>query len=321
VASLLANLEAGARRRTRRHDGLSAEKKRKKKCKKCGPCQKCKKGKCKPKPNGTPCAGGSCQSGACRPTDQAPPCTDESCPLPPECSQQAFDACSDALIEAIIDDVEACQPVCQDVNSAECQACLEPIAAARMPEAEACIAESCGFDLQSSGMAGDQARKRSDRLAAEAWFTRTCERPCCYTAHKACQEDASYQALICTAAAVVAAALSGPGGAVAYAFCLVRLAYGLKQCHDRNACLDGACIEGDRCCPRGEIGCRASCCSAGSSCCDNGTCCRSGTHCCPGGGCCHDGDTCCFRQSSQTLFCCPPGAQCMQAGIPCCSNC
>jgi hypothetical protein len=36
------------------------------KCKKkCGPCKRCKKGKCKPKPAGTACTGGTCQGGAC----------------------------------------------------------------------------------------------------------------------------------------------------------------------------------------------------------------------------------------------------------------
>src|SRR5215213_3578267 len=36
------------------------------KCKKkCGPCKRCKKGKCKPKPAGTACAGGTCHKGTC----------------------------------------------------------------------------------------------------------------------------------------------------------------------------------------------------------------------------------------------------------------
>jgi hypothetical protein len=270
LAPLLASHETAARRHTgrraHRDDGLSAEKRKKKKCKKCGSCKKCKKGKCKPKADGTPCSGGSCQGGACQPGDQAPPCTDESCPLPPECSQQDFDACSGALVEAIIEDVEACQSVCQDVNSAMCQECLEPIAAARMPEAEACIAESCGLGLQSFRMVGVQGSQRSTREAKEAWFTRTCERPCCFTAYKACQEDAAYQSLLCTAAAIVGTALSGPGGAVAYAFCLIRLAYGLKLCYDRNWCVEGTCIEGDKCCPAGQSGCGNLCCEPGRTC-------------------------------------------------------
>jgi hypothetical protein len=41
--------------------------------KKCGPCKRCKKGKCKPKPVGTACAGGTCQSGRCIASTQ--PCT------------------------------------------------------------------------------------------------------------------------------------------------------------------------------------------------------------------------------------------------------
>jgi hypothetical protein len=36
------------------------------KCKKsCGPCKRCKQGKCKTKPAGTACTGGTCQKGAC----------------------------------------------------------------------------------------------------------------------------------------------------------------------------------------------------------------------------------------------------------------
>jgi hypothetical protein len=44
------------------------------KCKKkCGPCKRCKKGKCKPKPAGTACSGGTCQRGACI-ADAPEPC-------------------------------------------------------------------------------------------------------------------------------------------------------------------------------------------------------------------------------------------------------
>jgi hypothetical protein len=42
------------------------------KCRKrCGPCKRCTKAKCKPKPNGTICAGGTCRGGACQAS--APP--------------------------------------------------------------------------------------------------------------------------------------------------------------------------------------------------------------------------------------------------------
>jgi hypothetical protein len=57
-------------------------------CKKrCGPCKHCKNGKCKPKPEGTACAGGACQGGACLPTAGQPPPTpgaqpDAFCPGP-----------------------------------------------------------------------------------------------------------------------------------------------------------------------------------------------------------------------------------------------
>lgn len=104
---------------------------------------------------------------------------------------------------------------------------------------------------------------------------------------------------------------------------------GDNVCCDGECCAEGekccttglgsSCIPNDQCCPR-ECSSGALCCED-ETCCDAGNCCREGTQCCPGGGCCHNEDTCCFRQSSQTLFCCPPGARCMQTGIPCCSNC
>ena len=49
--------------------------------KKCGPCKRCKKGKCKPKPAGTVCTGGTCQSGTCVPA---------TAPSPLVCSSGTF---------------------------------------------------------------------------------------------------------------------------------------------------------------------------------------------------------------------------------------
>jgi hypothetical protein len=45
------------------------------KCKKvCGTCKRCKKGKCKPKPDGTVCEGGTCSIGRCVLSTPAPAC-------------------------------------------------------------------------------------------------------------------------------------------------------------------------------------------------------------------------------------------------------
>src|SRR5215217_2410038 len=53
------------------------------KCKKkCGPCKRCKHGKCKPRPAGTVCAGGTCQRGACVASTPAVAC---SCPVGKSC--------------------------------------------------------------------------------------------------------------------------------------------------------------------------------------------------------------------------------------------
>jgi hypothetical protein len=51
------------------------------KCKKkCGPCKRCKNGKCRPKPTGTACAGGTCQGGACLPVAPPAPTCAQTCP-------------------------------------------------------------------------------------------------------------------------------------------------------------------------------------------------------------------------------------------------
>src|SRR5215217_9119635 len=53
------------------------------KCKKpCGLCKRCKQGKCKPRPAGTACPGGTCQRGACVASAPAVAC---SCPAGTGC--------------------------------------------------------------------------------------------------------------------------------------------------------------------------------------------------------------------------------------------
>jgi hypothetical protein len=311
VASLLANLEAGARRRTRRNDGLSAEKKRKKKCKKCGACQKCKKGKCKPKPNGTPCSGGSCQSGACRVGDEVPPCTEESCPLPSGCSEQALEDCSTLLQEALLADAEHCRPDCEAGDSPACQACLEPVLTVLLPEIEGCALESCS----STRTAATRLRATAQGGPASArvgWVRHCTETPCCYQDLHECAEDLAEELLQCTVFAGLSCFAPIPGlCGGAFLYCLAKFTYDEVKCNERHGCPGfGECKPDNTCCPRFEHACAES-----------NSCCLANSHCCEGGGCCKNGDTCCFRQSSQTLFCCPPGAQCMQTGIPCCSNC
>ncbi|MFN8590974.1 MAG: hypothetical protein U0031_05870 [Thermomicrobiales bacterium] len=115
-----------------------------------------------------------------------------------------------------------------------------------------------------------------------------------------------------------------PGDTACHGTCCV----GQQKCCDDGTCvaLDACCPDDPTCCASGGrrldgSGTPTTCCPAGEAACPAGGCCSAGQHCCPTGGCCHDGDTCCFRESSQTKFCCPPGAQCMQTGLPCCSNC
>ena len=65
--------------------------------KKCGPCKRCKKGKCKPRPAGTVCAGGTCQGGACVPTTPPPPpliCPSGTFALAGRCVPGCGEACT-----------------------------------------------------------------------------------------------------------------------------------------------------------------------------------------------------------------------------------
>jgi hypothetical protein len=319
LASLLATLESearrGAGRRTHRDDEISAEKKHKKKCKKC------KKGKCKPKPNGTPCSGGSCQSGACKPGDEAPPCTDESCPLPPGCSQQAFDDCTAAFIEALQADIEPCRADCEGGDNPAGRACLDPILTARMPDAEVCIVESCTSPARETATY-HRAKGKSSPTAARDWWQRRCDNPgCCPRELGECSRGAAADALTCAGVAIVTC-FSGPACFAVMAACLAKEIYDAAKCQALYGCEDCLfCCEGDgTCCPIGEFACESgTCCTHGSECCPKpqGGCCREGSHCCEHGGCCNDGDKCCPRSPTG----CCPNAQCMPTGIPCCSNC
>jgi hypothetical protein len=312
LASLLAVAESEGRRHRGQHNELSAEKRKK---------HKKKRKKRKKKRN---------------PGDEAPPCTEDSCPLPPGCSQPAFDDCAAALVEALQADVEACRPDCEGGDGPACRACLKPILDAHLTIAEECVVESCSSS--ASRIAGPaRAKAQAGEAGARLWWERQCGKPCCYHDLRGCTEDSGHAFIDCIVAA--SACQYVPGSCTpSYLFCLSRFAYDRARCDARFGCTTGSdtCGEGDICCQRGFKPCHGGCCRNDADCCDGGMCCAAGTHCCPeegccdcspgahscpGGGCCRDGDTCCFRESSQMLFCCPPGAQCMQTGIPCCSNC
>jgi hypothetical protein len=334
LASLLATLESEARRHTGRRtqldDDLSAAKKRKKKCKKCGPCKQCKKGKCKPKPNGTLCAGGSCQGGACRLGDEAPPCTEESCPLPPGCSQDILDDCTSALLEGWLADAEPCRPACQDPDSSDCQQCLEPILAARLPEAAACAVESCSSSERRSAGVRHRAQQQAAQPTPRAWWQRQCDKPtCCYQDLAECTEDTRDEALTCFGAALGAILTTGPAGLAAFVGCAVFVVFQDRKCDTRSGCLAGSCHEGDICCPYDATYtiCNGDCCPTtkkccGQECCDlrdecgeNGECvlpvCIDPDHDVPcGDGCCEAGRQCCPSPDSNVWKCCRSDAIC-----------
>ena len=271
---------------------VSAEKKRKKRKKK-------KKGG-NPQPN---------NPNPNNPQPNEPPaCTATSCPLPPECSQQELDTCLAPLIASIEAEAEACKDPCQDSESAACQECVAPIAARFQAEALACAEQSCDRSFTPDGMEVGRVVHR-DGVTAERWWTRTCEKPCCYLALNACQEDVAVESLVCAAAAVVATAVSGgPGGPIAYGFCAAKLVYSMIRCDSRFNCESKAtCMPDNTCCAGTPCGDR---------CCDAGAFCTSGASWAgPRYGCCNPADypgeeligcdgVCCVGHNLQ---CCAPG--------------
>lgn len=224
-----------------------------------------------------------------QPQDQAPTCTADACPLPPNCSQSALESCANPLRDAMIADAEPCRAVCSTGNSDTCQACLRPVVEEYQPRVQACVVQSC--DPIGVPRALAQADPRVQ--AESAWWRRLCDRPCCPNEFYSCVEDLDHEFLACFGAALFSC-FGGPACGLAMLGCAIRAAYNNTRCHDRYGCVDwGGCNE-------------------------DGTCCAPRTHACSFGGCCHNADKCCARSPTG---CCPGNSQCMETGIPCCSNC
>jgi hypothetical protein len=285
--------------------------------------------------------------------DEAPPCTAESCPLPPGCSRTALDACATALREAVIAEAEPCRQVCQDPTSTVCRDCLTPLVAATLPEAEECVALTCGLPLPPAGDAvarsvpSEQHRatvQAVGEVGAEAWWERKCQTAtCCYLDHRECAEDARDEWLICMAGAMAGCVIGGPLCAAAALACMGKLAHDVSRCDARHGCLNGGtCHPGDICCPDSmDILCNGQCChkSPGlkdADVCCNGQCCARGRTCCNGE--CREtgsgpwtacGDTCCrgdqeccngqcrAREQGPWTAC---GATCCRGGEECCKG-
>jgi hypothetical protein len=308
IATLLITLESEARRRANRHhaqhDESTAENRKKHK----------KKHRKKHKKKGTPPN-----------QDQAPPCTDDSCPLPPGCSDQAFEDCTSALIEAMQADAQVCQLECEDGNSSACRTCLEPILAGWLPEAEACAVESCSSSAPEAA-ARHRVKAQSGQTTPKDWWVRLCDKPtCCKRDFDSCWESARDEYLTCMGAALVALFVGGPvAGGIAAAGCLLRLAYNDQRCQARYGCPTGTgCGEGDTCCPNGGAPCGKYCCTGGTECASdpNGepSCCVPGRLACGGGCCSEDAGECCFMNDGSP-YCCTQGLHCKKSNGPTCIN-
>lgn len=201
------------------------------------------------------------------PRDEAPPCTTASCPLPPNCSQSVVDSCNTALFDDIVTAAQACEAACQDSSSQTCQACIEPIVETYSPDAFACAEAGCGVSLSSRA---SRFKARSGEVTAEEWWTRTCDKACCQTPLKACEEDVRDELFVCLAGAVVAAATTGPGSIPVLAGCMARLFYGMSKCRAREGCEDGGSCLADGTCCAGQ--------ACGGLCCAPGKVCTSGTY-------------------------------------------
>lgn len=289
VASLVAALTSEARRRAHRHDGqhedLSAEKRKKRKKKKH------KKRKKKESP----------------PIDEAPPCTADSCPLPPGCSEQVLEGCAAALHEALLADAEPCRSLCEDdAESPACRECIEPYALARQPDSEACAVESCSSPSRA-------AAPRAGHTAAREWWTRTCDKPCCFRELEACKEDAVETYVPCLIASVASCfSPAAPLCPLAIEGCLFKATYDIAKCNARNGCpAFDACKSDNTCCPSGTSACNTGCCGSTSRCWSCGT---VGSQCCPSNTkvCCNG--TCC---SSDNAKCCGTRTACYGKEVDC----
>lgn len=259
----------------------------------------------------------------------APQCTADSCPLPPGCSQPAFDACAEDLRAAA---ERSCGQECQDnPDSPACLTCLKPIVKNSLPDIEACLVAACDSTASASTA---RASSRGD-VSTAAWWTRACSKSCCKSEHEQCREDARDSFLACSVPALAAAVASGPAGAAAYLVCVGVFLYSIDKCVARNGCVDGQeCIKDGVCCSGAKI-CGNECCSGSRICVDEqaSLCCYDMQTAC-GDKCCWEGwETCCNGVCcSEPKICdggtckCPDGRLtcgntcCHAAAVACSSN-
>ena len=261
--------------------------------------------------------------------DQAPPCTAAACPLPPACSQAALENCTAALVAQWVTEAEPCRDACQDPEAAACRACLAPIVEAWAPEAETCVAQACGLPLAASRTTHPPTRggrthavaRAGDEVTAQSWWTRNCQKPCCYLDYAECKEEARDDWGKCMLGAAAGCVFSGPICLGAMLGCMSILAYDDAACQEIKGCPDGgSCREGDICCRDSfDQLCNGRCCHVPpggrlSDVCCNGpaglTCCTNGASCCNGHclgdqagpwapcgtTCCDPNHTCCSGQ-------------------------
>lgn len=236
--------------------------------------------------------------------DQAPACTADSCPLPPECSAPALETCVTALHRQFLLDIEPCRPACAGGDSTDCRACLEPIVAARQPDIQACITESCGAGAGAARAADQGVTGESDA----DWWVRLCDTPCCFRDRQACIQSFSRETAICVVGALVSCAVPIICAGLLLS-CVTRAAYENSKCEGYYGCVNAqfGCRPDNTCCPANQAACGETCCAAGRICCN-------------GKGCCSDADAHCCYMPDGAAYCCPSNRRCCSTGGPqCCA--
>ncbi|MFT4039214.1 MAG: hypothetical protein QM692_13590 [Thermomicrobiales bacterium] len=136
---------------------------------------------------------------------------------------------------------------------------MNPILAEYGQRALPCVSTSC------TGPAPRVAPQADGPVVVEAWWTRTCDSPCCHIAYEACQEDVTEAFFACMAAEAYAIATTGPLAFPGVLICVSWLVYGMEKCRAREGCVDGiGCLPDNTCCPTPT--CNGACCPEGTTC-------------------------------------------------------
>jgi hypothetical protein len=171
-------------------DLAAAKKRRKKKtkCKGCTPCQTCQKGKCRSKPDETPCSSGACQGGACRVLCPADQC-DASCACtPPAICDPPGQPCCDPEGTPCTVAAGCCSGTCDSlIGGGTCAPCRGRTCSADTP----CCG---GYDCITGSCDGCRDRAVSCTTSTQCCFSDCVSGACLSAAGGRCSRDADCRA-------------------------------------------------------------------------------------------------------------------------------